>query len=318
MPRALVTGVRGQDGHYLTRLLLSRGYEVVGISRSALSVAPAEGLSLRNVDITEPSAMKALFDDWTFDEIYNLAGESYGPASWEFPVETTQTLGVAVIRILELIRASGRATRFFQASSSELFGQTAESPQRETTSFQPSTPYGLAKWLAHRGAGLYRERHGVFVSCGILFNHESPLRSASFVTRKITQEVARIHAGLSSGLTLGSLAARRDWGFAGDSAEGMWRMLQAQEPGDFVLATGESHSVRELCEIAFGHAGLDYRQYVREQPELMRAGDFDHVGDPAKARRILGWRTTVSFRELITMMVDEDLKQVKEQTMVED
>ncbi|HEX8153920.1 MAG TPA: GDP-mannose 4,6-dehydratase [Thermoanaerobaculia bacterium] len=314
MPTALVTGIRGQDGHYLSRLLLARGYDVVGVSRHATQRAPAARLTLRDVDLTDRAALERLFGDFAFDEIYNLAGESYGPASWERPVESAQTLGVAVVQLLESVRASGRPIRFFQASSSELFGHATESPQRETTPLQPVTPYGLAKWLAHRSVALYRERHGVFASCGILFNHESPLRRPEFVTRKVTREVARIRAGLSHRLALGSLSARRDWAFAGDFAEAMWSMLQAPVPDDFVLATGKSHSVRELCEIAFGHVGLDYRQFVEEQPEQARAGDFDRIGDPSKAARILGWTPAVSFPELIAMMVDADVERIREQT----
>jgi GDPmannose 4,6-dehydratase len=306
MPRALITGISGQDGHYLSRLLLARGYDVVGVSRRAHGVAAAERLTLRDVDVTDDAALERLFADFDFDEVYNLAGESFGPASWERPAGAARTLGVAVIAMLELIRQSGRPIRFFQASSSELFGQAAESPQRESTPFRPVTPYGFAKLMAHSAAVAYRERFGIFACCGILFNHESPLRRPEFVTRKVTREAARIRAGLSSTLRLGSLEARRDWAFAGDVAEGMWRMLQAPEPDDFVLASGESHSVRELCDIAFAHAGLDYRDYVVEEPELIRAGDFARLGDPSKAAQILGWRPAVTFAQLVAMMVDEE------------
>lgn len=315
MPIALVTGVTGQDGHYLTELLLGRGYEVIGISRHATQmVASTPGLQLRDVDVNDRAAVERLFADFAFDEIYNLAGQSFGPDSWTQPVETVTTLGVAVVHLLELIRWAGRPIRLFQASSSELFGVATESPQRETTPFRPITPYGFAKQMAQAMVSTYRTRYGVFAACGILFNHESPLRRPEFVTRKVTREVARIRAGLSTRLQMGSLDARRDWSFAGDMVEGMWRMLQAAEPDDFVLASGAGHSVRELCETAFAHAGLDYRNYVEEEPGLARSGDFDRVGDPAKAARVLGWAASTSFRDLIGMMVDEDMKRLEQKS----
>lgn len=313
MPVALITGITGQDGRYLGRLLLARGYDVVGVSRHARSMVAAERLTLRDADVTDAAALARLFDDFELDEVYNLAGESFGPASWERPVETVQTLGVAVVALLELIRGSRRPIKFFQASSSELFGQATESPQRETTPFRPVTPYGFAKLMAHAAVDAYREEHGLFACCGILFNHESPLRRPEFVTRKVTREVARIRAGLSSTLRIGSLEARRDWAFAGDFAEAMWRMLQAPRAGDHVLATGETHSVRELCETAFSYAGLDYRQYVVEEAALVRSGDFHRVGDASKAAHLLGWRPAVTFRQLVAMMVDEDMKLLGEE-----
>lgn len=320
MPTALITGVTGQDGHYLTELLVGRGYEVVGISRNATRAGRASagplglrpGLHLRDVDVSDRSAVERVFADFTFDEVYNLAGQSFGPDSWMQPVETVTTLAVAVVHLLELVRQAGRPIRVFQASSSELFGVATESPQRETTPFRPITPYGFAKQLAHAMVSAYRTRHDVFAACGILFNHESPLRRPEFVTRKVTREVARIRAGLSTRLKIGNLEARRDWSFAGDIAEGMWRMLQAAVPDDFVLASGVSHSVLELCETAFAHVGLDYRHYVEEEPGLVRTGDFDRVGDPSKAARMLGWTATIPFRDFIGMMVDEDVRQLEQ------
>lgn len=313
MPRALITGIAGQDGHYLSEVLLARGYEVTGISRNATQrAAPKPGLHLLDADVCDRAAMERVFADHDFDEVYNLAGQSFGPDSWAHPVETAGTLGVAVVHLLELVRQAGRPIRFFQASSSELFGVANESPQSETTPFHPITPYGLAKQFAHAMAGAYRARHGVFAACGILFNHESPLRRPEFVTRKVTREVARIRAGLSTRLRMGNLDVRRDWSFAGDIAVGMWRVLQAAEPDDFVLASGVSHSVRELCEIAFAHAGLDYRDHVDEEPALVRGRDFDRVGDPSKAARILGWTAATSFRDLIGMMVDADIRELPE------
>jgi GDPmannose 4,6-dehydratase len=313
VPIALVTGIAGQDGHYLSEFLTAKSYEVVGISRRAHRLAQKPSLHLRNVDVTNRSALEQLFKEFDFDEVYNLAGPSFGPDSWIDPAATVQTLGTAVVHLLELVRHSGRA-RLFQASSSELFGFASESPQKETTPFRPITPYGFAKQLAHSMLGIWRERYGVFASCGILFNHESPLRRREFVTRKVTHEVARIKGGVSTKLRVGNLEARRDWSFAGDFAEGMWLMLQAEQPDDFVLASGVSHSVRDLCEIAFQHAGLDYRDYIEEQPDLVRAIDFDRTGDPSKISRVLGWRARTSFRDLVGMMVEADIRRIAEDT----
>jgi GDPmannose 4,6-dehydratase len=313
LPVALITGIAGQDGHYLTRHLLARGYEVVGVSRHATTrVESAPRLTLRDMDINDSPALDRLFSDFQFDEIYNLAGQSFGPDSWERPLDTVATLGVAVVQLLERTRHAGRPIRFFQASSSELFGLVRESPQHESTPFHPVTPYGFAKQLAHAAVDAYRAKHGIFGVCGILFNHESPLRRPEFVTRKVTREVARIRAGLSTGLRMGSLDVRRDWTFAGDAVDAMWRSLQVEKPEDFVIASGISHTVRELCETAFAHAGLDYRRYVRDEPGLARPADFDRLGDPSKALRILGWKPSVSFRDLIGMMVDEDVRRLEQ------
>ena len=310
MPVALITGITGQDGHYLAELLLRHGYQVVGVSRHATKLAAATNLSLRDVDVTDRAAVERLFAEFAFDEIYNLAGPSFGPDSWDRPVETIETMGVAVVHLLELVRASPRPIRFFQASSSEMFGIATESPQSETTPLRPVTPYGCAKQLAHSAVVAYRARYGVFAASGILFNHESPLRRPEFVTRKVTREVARIRAGLSDRLCIGNLDARRDWTYAGDVAQAMWRMLQAPEPDDFVIASGESHTVRELCELAFGHAGLDWREFVEQEPGLVRGDDFHRRGDPSKAARVLGWAATTSFADLVAMMVDADIAEV--------
>ena len=306
MRTALITGINGQDGRYLGKLLLDRGDRVVGVSRHATRLAPAERLTLRDIDITDRAAMERLFADFAFDEVYNLAGESFGPASWERPLEIAQVLGAAVVGLLELIRAAGHPIRFFQASSSELFGHAAESPQSESTPFRPITPYGFAKLMAHAAVGAYREKHGLFACCGILFNHESPLRRLEFVTRKVARAAARIADGDRAPLRLGNLDAKRDWAYAGDVAEGMRRMLQASRPDDYVLATGEAHSVRDLCETAFQHVGLDYRESVIDDRALARPDDFDRVGDPSKARRLLGWTPAMTFRRLIALMVDHE------------
>lgn len=309
--RALVTGVSGQDGHYLTELLLGRGYDVVGISRRATRREAAPRLTLRDLSVTDRIGIEKLFAEFAFDEVYNLAGSSFGPDSWTHPVEATQTLGVAVVHLLEVIRRASRPIRFFQASSSEVFGVATESPQRETTPFRPITPYGFAKQMAHSMVQAYRTRYGLFASCGILFNHESPLRRPEFVTRKVTREAALIRAGVSTRLKMGNLDAKRDWSFAGDFADAMWRALQANEADDFVLASGVSHSVRELCELAFARVGLDYRNYVEEDAAFVRREDFDRVGDASKAERVLGWTASTSFRDLIGMMVDADVKRLE-------
>lgn len=306
MTTALVTGISGQDGRYLGRLLLDRGCDVVGISRRAHSIAAVDRLILRDVDVTDRAALERLFAEFAFDEVYNLAGPSFGPASWDDPVAATEVLGVAVVNLLELIRRAERPPRFFQASSSELFGHAAESPQSEATPLRPATPYGFAKLMAHSAVGTYRERYGVFACCGILFNHESPLRREEFVTRKVARAAARIAGGERTPLHLGNLEARRDWAAAADMADGMWRMLQAPRPDDYVLATGEAHTVRELCQTAFQHVGLEYRDWVIEDPVLVRPDDVHRVGDASKARRILGWRPAVGFHDLVRMMVDAE------------
>lgn len=312
MPVALITGITGQDGHYLLEVLLARRYEVIGISRQASRLPPRPGLVLRDVDITDAEQLERVFSDFDIDEVYNLAGPSFGPDSWTHPVATIDTLGTSVIQILEFVQQARRPIRFFQASSSELFGIAKESPQSELTRFAPVTPYGFAKLMAHAAVDAYRVRHGLFAVCGILFNHESPLRRPEFVTRKVTREVARIRAGLSTELRIGSLDAYRDWSFAGDFAEAMWRTLQAPQPDDYVLASGTSHSVREWCDAAFAHVGFDYRDYVKEEARLVRQADFDRVGDASKAACALGWSVSTSFRELVGMMVDRDVKKIEQ------
>jgi GDPmannose 4,6-dehydratase len=313
MPRALVTGVTGQDGQYLATQLLRRGYEVVGIARHPPVDEAKSVVRFRSVDITDRAVLDALFAEFDFDEVYHLAGPSYGPDSWRDPRATVEVIGTAVVRLLEIVREA-RKSRFFFASTSELFGMAASSPQSELTAFRPITPHGIAKQLAHQMVVAFRDRYGIFASCGILFNHESPLRRPDFVTRKITREVARIHAGLSRRLELGSLEAKRDWSFAGDFTDGMWRMLQADAPDDFVLASGESHTVADWCDAAFARVGLVAQDFVTESPDLVRGRDFDRVGDPSKAARLLGWRTTTSFADLVGMMVDADVSELEDRS----
>ena len=310
MKRALVTGAAGQDGFYLTRLLLEKEYMVYAVARRPVQDIAHDRLRFVDGDVRDERLMTRLLHDEAIDEIYNLAGSSFGPASWDSPVETAEVHGLVVARLLEAIRSSGREIRLFQAASSELFGHAVESPQNERTPFHPLTPYAVAKQYAFEMVEIYRRRYGVFACNGILFNHESPLRRPEFVTRKVTLGAARIAAGLESTLRLKNLSARRDWGFAGDFAEAMWRMLQHDVPEDFVVATGVSHSVRELCEIAFARMGLDYREHVIEDPDLFQREEFDRLGDAHKLRETLGWRLRVTFREMIEMMTDADAKRL--------
>jgi GDPmannose 4,6-dehydratase len=305
MRRALITGIAGQDGHYLSELLLAKGYEVVGLARGAFDDSR---MQIVRGDITEERTLDALFRR-EYDEVYNLAGESYGPRSWDDPAGIGETLGIAVTRLLERIR--GTKTRFLQASSSELFGHAAEVPQSERTPFAPISPYGAAKLYAQAMVAAYRARHAVYSCAAILFNHESPRRRPEFVTRKIARHAAAARLGQAGALRLGNLDAQRDWGFAGDFAEAMWLMLQQPAPDDFVIATGQAHTVRQFCEAAFGYVGLDYRDHVIEDPALIRRDDFQRVGDASKARRILGWEPRVSFEQLVQMMVDADLEALR-------
>ncbi len=315
--RALITGITGQDGSYLAELLLDKGYEVFGLVRrsSTESVDRLEGvlsrITLVGGDLLEPSSMLDALDQAKPDEVYNLAAQSFVAESWQEPVYTGEVTGLGVTRLLEAIRRAAPDARFYQASSSEMFGKVFETPQRETTPFHPRSPYGVAKVYGHFITMNYRESFGMHASCGILFNHESPRRGLEFVTRKITNGIARIRHGLQNDLHLGNLDARRDWGFAGDYVEAMWLMLQQDAPGDYVVATGETHTVREFLELAFARADLDWERYVVIDKALVRPAEVDLLlGDPAKAREVLGWSPKVTFRELVEMMVDADLARV--------
>ena len=314
MPKALITGVTGQDGSYLAELLLAKGYEVVGVVRrtSHHSYERIEHLIDRleivAADLLDQHALTQVIQQARPDEVYNLAAQSYVPTSWTQPVLTGEFTALGVTRILEAIRLAHPSARFYQASSSEMFGRVQETPQTERTSFYPRSPYGVAKVYGHWITVNYRESYGIYAVSGILFNHESPRRGIEFVTRKVTDGVARIKLGLATELRLGNLDARRDWGFAGDYVDAMWRMLQQPEPRDYVIGTGVSHSVRDLVEAAFSHVGLDWEKHVRVDPNFIRPAEVDVLtGDASKARAELGWEPTVSFRELVAMMVDADL-----------
>jgi GDPmannose 4,6-dehydratase len=315
--RALITGVTGQDGSYLAELLLEKGYEVCGMVRRA-SVEKFERIEhlrerirLAQADLLDQLSLIELVKGFRPHEIYNLAAQSFVPTSWTQPMLTAEFDAVGVTRMLEAVRLVDPTIRFYQASSSEMFGKVREVPQRETTPFHPRSPYGVAKVYGHYITVNYRESYDIFACSGILFNHESPRRGLEFVTRKVTYGVAQIKFGLARELRLGNLDAKRDWGFAGDYVEAMWRMLQQPEPDDYVVATGENHTVRELVEIAFSHAGLDWRQFVQLDSSLLRPAEVELlIGDPAKARERLGWRPKVSFGELVRMMVDADLQRL--------
>ena len=314
MPTAVITGITGQDGSYLAELLLGKGYRVVGMVRRASTenferIAHIRTrLELRQADLLDELSLIDLLRDVRPDEIYNLAAQSFVPTSWAQPVLTAEFDAVGVTRLLEAVRLVAPQARVYQASSSEMFGRAREVPQRETTPFYPRSPYGVAKVYAHYITVNYRESYGLFACSGILFNHTSPRRGREFVTRKISDGVARIKLGLAGDLPLGNLTARRDFGFAGDYVDAMWRMLQRPEGEDYVVATGEAHSIQEVVEIAFTAAGLDWRRYVRQDPALLRPAEVDHlVGDASKARRILGWEPRVAFPTLVEMMVRADL-----------
>lgn len=319
MPRALITGVNGQDGSYLAELLLDRGYRVIGLIRDG-----AEGRQQRierlrgrievvSGSLVDEAFLRRIVAEYRPDEMYNLAARASSSQLFVDPVLTGDFNGLAVVRMLEAIRTLHPSTRFCQASSSEMFGDAAVAPQSESTAFQPRNPYGVAKLFAHGMVRTYRESFGVFACSSILFNHESPRRGPEFVTRKIAMGVARIKLGLAHSLQLGDLEAVRDWGYAADYVHAMWKMLQADAADDYVLATGQGHSVRELCEVAFEHVGLDYRDYVRvDHGAQRRAEAVPRIGDATKAIRVLGWRPTVSFAELVRMMVDADLDALAE------
>ena len=312
--RALITGITGQDGSYLAELLLDRGYDVIGMVRrsSAPNVWRIEHLldrvTLKPADLLDQLSLLNLIHEVRPHEIYNLAAMSFVPASWDQPMLTGEFNSQGVTRILDAIRRVDPSIRFYQASSSEMFGKVREVPQTELTPFYPRSPYGVSKVFAHYITVNYRESYGLYAVSGMLFNHESPRRGLEFVTRKVSDGAARIKLGLADTLTIGNLDAHRDWGFAADYVRAMWLMLQPDRADDYVVATGVSHSVRELVEIAFARAGLDWQKHVRVDPALMRPAEVDHLlGDASKARRQLGWAPSVDFKQLIEMMVDADL-----------
>ena len=320
--KALITGITGQDGSYLAELLLAKGYDVYGIIRRSSSFNTARiddiyqdphtaeaKLHLTYGDLNDASSLNKVLRTVRPDEIYNLAAQSHVRVSFDIPEYTAEITGLGTVRLLEAIRESGLRPKFYQASSSEMFGKVLEIPQRETTPFYPRSPYGAAKVYAHWITVNYREAYGLFACNGILFNHESPRRGETFVTRKITKAAARIKLGLQEELFLGNLDAKRDWGYAGDYVEAMWLMLQQPQADDYVVASGESHTVREFLDIAFGHLELDWQRYVKIDPRYYRPTEVDLlIGDPAKAMRQLGWKPTVNFHRLAIMMVEADLK----------
>ena len=314
MPTALITGITGQDGSYLAELLLEKGYRVVGIVRRS-STTPYERIAhlvdrveLLSADLLDQTSLTEAVHEARPDEIYNLAAQSFVQTSWTQPVLTGEFTALGVTRLLEAMRKAAPKARFYQASSSEMFGKVVETPQRETTPLWPRSPYGVAKVYGHWITVNYRESYGLYAVSGILFNHESPRRGLEFVTRKVTDGVARIRHGLATELRLGNLEARRDWGFAGDYVDAMWRMLQQEEPDDYVIGTEETHSVRELCEVAFGCVGLDWREYVKQDEKYFRPAEVDLlVADASKARQRLDWTPAVDFRGLVEMMVSADM-----------
>lgn len=312
---ALITGITGQDGSYLAEFLLEKGYRVVGmVRRSSVEKFDRinhlrDRLELVQGDLLDQFSLISALRDVRPMEVYNLAAQSFVPTSWAQPVLTSEFTALGVTRLLESIRLVNPEIRFYQASSSEMFGKVRETPQTELTPFYPRSPYGVAKVYGHYITVNYRESYNLFAVSGILFNHESPRRGLEFVTRKVTDGVARIKLGLSSELRLGNLEAQRDWGFAGDYVRAMWLMLQQAKPDDYVIATGKTQSVRRLVEVAFGHAGLDWQKHVKIDPAFLRPAEVDLlVGDPGKAKRELGWEPTVSFEKMIAMMVDADLE----------
>jgi GDPmannose 4,6-dehydratase len=311
---ALITGITGQDGSYLAELLLEKGYRVCGIVRRASTENfqriehLRDRIELYQADLLDSTSLAQVLEKIHPEEIYNLAAMSFVPTSWAQPVLTAEFTAVGVTRLLDVIRQICPRARFYQASSSEMFGKVQETPQRETTPFYPRSPYGVAKVYGHYITVNYRESYNLFACSGILFNHESPRRGLEFVTRKISHGVARIKLGLARELRLGNLQAKRDWGFAGDYVRAMWLMLQQDEPDDYVVGTGETHSVEEFVRIAFGHVGLDWQNYVVVDPQFYRPAEVDLLlGDPGKARRKLGWKMEVSFEGLVKMMVESDV-----------
>ena len=320
MPKALVTGVTGQDGSYLADFLLERGYEVFGMVRRTSTINfdrirhLQDRIKIVRGDLLDEVSLISILRENDPDEIYNLAAQSFVPTSFEQPVLTGEFTGLGVTRVLDAIRIVNHAVRFYQASSSEMFGKVRETPQRESTPFYPRSPYGAAKVYAHWMTVNYRESYGLFACSGILFNHESPRRGIEFVTHKITRAAARIKLGLADELRLGNLDAQRDWGYAPDYVRAMWLMLQQDNPDDYVVATGETHTVRQFCQEAFGHLGLDWEKYVVVDPKLYRPAEVDLlVGDYGKAKRVLGWEPAVNFKELVRIMVDADMVSLQKQ-----
>ena len=314
MPTALITGVTGQDGSYLAEFLLDKGYEVIGMVRRTSTVNFAriehiqEKITIVQGDLLDQMSLVDIVREYRPREVYNLAAQSFVPTSWKQPVFTGETTALGVTRILDAIRMVDPTIRFYQASSSEMFGKVREVPQTETTPFYPRSPYGVAKVYGHWITINYRESYNLHATSGILFNHGSPRRGLEFVERKVAHGVARIKLGMQAELRLGNLDSRRDWGFAGDYVRAMWMMLQQDHPDDYVVASGTTHSIRELCEVAFGHLGLDWRDYVVQDPKFYRPAEVDLlVGDASKARKQLGWEPQVSFEDLVKMMVDADL-----------
>jgi GDPmannose 4,6-dehydratase len=317
MHTALITGITGQDGSYLAELLLSKGYQVVGMVRRSSTVTferidhLLDKITIVTGDLHDQSSLMAIMEEHHPDEVYNLAAQSFVPTSWSQAVLTGEVTAIGVTRLLEAVRLYNKKVKFYQASSSEMFGKVVEVPQRESTPFYPRSPYGVAKVYGHWITVNYRESYDMFAVSGILFNHESPRRGLEFVTRKISNGVARIKLGQVKELRLGNLEARRDWGFAGDYVNAIWRMLQQEKPDNFVVGTSETHSVREFCEIAFGHAGLDYQEFVIQDERFYRPAEVDLlVSDPSKARAVLQWEPNIGFKELVEMMVEADLKRL--------
>jgi len=319
--RALITGITGQDGSYLAEFLLKQGYDVIGMIRRSSTVNferirhIQEKISLISGDLLDEVSMINLLRENRPTEVYNLAAQSFVQTSWAQPVFTGETTALGVTRVLDAIRIVDPDIRFYQASSSEMFGKVVEVPQREATPFYPRSPYGVAKVYGHWITVNYRESYGMHANSGILFNHESPRRGLEFVTRKITNSAARIKLGLDKELRLGNLESQRDWGFAGDYVKAMWLMLQQDQPGDFVVATGQTQSVRRFCELAFGHVGLDYRDYVVLDERFMRPAEVDLlVGDSSRAHKVLGWQPETSFEDLVRMMVEADVALLRGQS----
>ncbi len=323
MLTALITGITGQDGSYLAELLLSKGYRVIGMVRRASTVTYEriehllDDIVIVQGDLHDQGSLLSMLEEYEPAEVYNLAAQSFVPTSWNQPALTGDVTALGVTRILEAIRFVDPKIKFYQASSSEMFGKVVEVPQKETTPFYPRSPYGVAKVYGHWITVNYRESFNLFTVSGILFNHESPRRGLEFVTRKISDGVARIKLGLARELHLGNLDARRDWGFAGDYVKAMWMMMQQERPDNFVIGTGETHAVREFCKIAFGHVGLDYNDFVVQDERYYRPAEVDLlVSNPEKAGKVLGWEPTIGFEQLVTMMTDADLERLKLQAKI--